>query len=432
MDLLLVGLNHQTASVALRERLYLPSDTLQGVMAMLYHHTNSVVELAIISTCNRFEVYASVDDIEGAKRDIISFMSDYFAISEQDLRPSLYTHTDDMLIEHVMKVASGLDSMVLGEAQILGQVSKALDDATQVHVTGAYIHRLFEAALHAGKRARTETEISQHTTSTSHAAALLMRQESAVVDPKVLILGAGEMAELAVLAIHRFALSHIAILNRTHSKAQAIANKFGIVAYEWSRLWEEILDADVVITATGAPHTILEYADLKRVMQQRTQPLMLIDIAVPRDIADDVAKIDGIKLFDIDALQYIVDNSLAARKACIPKVIKIIKEESERYQAWSKQRTVVPVIKELRQGVASVVEDELNQAINKLPDMSEAELEIVKRMAHRIMNKVLHAPTVNLRSRANDDDVDTYTTIVRELFALEINEPDDVVYIGHQ
>ncbi|MEO1290691.1 MAG: glutamyl-tRNA reductase, partial [Chloroflexota bacterium] len=292
--------------------------------------------------------------------------------------------------------------------------------------TGAYLHRLFEAAIHAGKRARTETEISQNTTSISHAAALLMHQESRTPNPKVMILGAGEMAELAVFAVHKYGLSHIAVLNRTYDKAQALADKYGVKAMEWSCLWEEIIDADVVITATGAPHTILHREDIQRAMSKRNKPLMLIDIAVPRDIANDVGIVDGVNLFDIDSLQHIVDSSLEARKACIPQVLSIIEDESNRYQMWVQQRAVVPVIKELRHGVQTVVQDELDQALNKLPDLSDDELAIVKRMAHRIMNKVLHAPTKNLRAHASDADVDVYTDIVRELFALETDESETI------
>lgn len=420
MALLLIGLNHKTAPVALRERLYVPSDSLQVVLKELKKASDVISELAIISTCNRFEIYAEVDDIMLAHQDIFDFVCLHYGLDEKILLEALYSHQDDLAIRHIMKVASGLESMVLGEAQILGQVNKALENASLAKTTGAIIHRLFESAIHAGKRARTETGISQHTTSISHAAAQLMRQESPVTDPKVLILGAGEMAQLAVYAIHKYGLSHIGVINRSYPKAQTLAEKFGTYAYEWSDLEAQLLNADVVISATGAQEAILTAYMMKHIMAQRQgHPLMLIDIAIPRDISADVAHIEGITLYDIDSLQDIVDSSLASRLACVPQVKTIIEQEADRYLAWLNERTVVPVIKELRHEVSAVIQTELDDAINKLPEMSSSELDVVKRMAHRIMNKVLHAPTVNLRSRASDNDVETYANVVRELFALD-------------
>lgn len=425
MALLLAGLNHRTAPLALRERLYVHSEMLGGVMTQLHRHSAHIDELAIISTCNRFEVYAATNDGLAAQQDVVDYLCEYFAISEPELYPGLYIQDGEAVVNHVMSVACGLDSMVLGEAQILGQVNAALEIASTAKTTGAHLHRLFEAAIHAGKRARTETKISRHTTSISHAAAMLMRQKLSGNDPDVLILGAGEMAQLAVLAIHKFGLSHIGVINRTHSKAQALATKFGAKAYAWSKLEERVLAADVLIAATGAPYAILHADFIRRIMSKRPgHQLMLIDIAVPRDIAPDVANVEGVSLYDVDSLQHIVDNSLAAREACVPQVNAIVEQESARFMQWLRERVVVPVIKTLRSEVATIVEDELNQAINKMPDISEAELEVVKRMAHRIMNKLLHAPTANLRAHASENDATAYAAMVQELFALD-NQPDD-------
>ena len=425
MTLLLVGSNHHTAPVELRERLYLESDTLQNVMQQLYRYSDSIKELAIISTCNRFEVYATVDEMLSAQENIINFMGEFFAIATSELLPALYIHEDELAIKHLMSVSAGLNSMILGEAQILGQVSKALEHATSASTTGAYIHRLFETAIHAGKRARSETKISQHTTSISHAAALLMRQNMTKPDPGVLILGAGEMAELAVFAVHKFGLSHVGVVNRTFENAQALATKFGAKAHPWSELDACLLDADVLITATGASHFLLDADYLKLMMQKRKgKEFVIVDIAVPRDIDPGATEITGIHYFDIDSLQHIVDDSLSAREACIPQVKAIIEEEASRYLQWLRERVLVPVIKDLRQEVASVVEDELKEAIQKMPELSDAELVVVKRMAHRITNKVLYAPTKTLRSRADDANVEIYAGIVRDLFALDTQSSD--------
>lgn len=430
MTLLLVGSNHRTAPVELRERLYLESGTLSTVLQQLHRHSDDISELAIISTCNRFEVYALVDDLSSAHANIIDFMCEYFLITEADLLSGIYSQIDEAVITHMMEVAAGLDSMVLGEAQILGQVSGALEHATSAQTTGATLHRLFESAIHAGKRARTETAISQYTTSISHAAALLMRQKSPLSDPKVLVLGAGQMAELAVFAMHKYALSHIGIVNRTYEKAKILAAKFGVKAHAWSELEHELSDADIVITATSAPHIIIYPDYIQNVMQSRSdKDLVLIDIAVPRNIASETGEINGVHLFDIDSLQHIVDNSLAARQACIPQVRTIIQDESNRFQKWLKERAVVPVIKELRQEVASMVQKELNEAIKKMPELSDTGVAVVKRMAHRITNKVLYAPTKNLRSHASNGDVETYTAMVRDLFALDSDSNNDSRYV---
>ncbi|GAB5492688.1 MAG: glutamyl-tRNA reductase [Phototrophicaceae bacterium] len=430
MTLLLVGSNYRTAPLELRERLYLDSSALDNVLQQLHHHSENIMELAIISTCNRFEVYVVADNLLSARSDIVNFMCAYFSIAESDLLDSIYYQIGELAIRHMMDVSAGLDSMVLGEAQILGQVTAALEYAVRAGTTGTILHRLFESAIHTGKRARTETAISQHTTSISHAAALLMRQQSAVSDPKVLILGAGQMAELAVFAFHKYKLSHIGVVNRSYNKAKALASKYGVYAHSWDSLEEELQDADVLVTATGAPHVLIEVDMIRTVMHSRPdKDLILIDIAVPRNIAAETAQLDGIQLFDIDSLQHIVDNSLAAREACIPQVEDIIKDESTRFQEWLKVRAVVPLIKDLRQEVALVVENELNEAINKIPELSDAGVEVVKRMAHRITNKVLYAPTKNLRAHASNSDIENYTAMVRELFALDSDKNDDCRYV---
>jgi glutamyl-tRNA reductase len=245
------------------------------------------------------------------------------------------------------------------------------------------------------------------------------------------VVGAGEMAELAVQAIHNFNLTNIGIVNRTFAHAQNLAGQCNAQAYEWSRLWEQLTVADVVITATGAPHTLLYDVDIKRVMKMRdNKPLMLVDIAVPRDIDSAVKNIEGVTLYDIDALQHIVDESLTAREACVPTVKNIIFEEVERYQNWLNERNVVPLIKDLRREVSSVVEAELQEALNKLPELSEQEQEIIKRMAHRIMNKVLHTPTISLREQASNGDGEKFANVVRELFSLNgVEAQEDELYV---
>lgn len=426
MALLVIGLNHRTTPVELRERLYLRAEKLYPVLTELRQHSAVIEENAILSTCNRLEIYVATQKVLEAERTILDFMSQYYEISHDELRPFLYVHQGQMAINHLMRVAAGLDSMVLGETQILGQVGNALECASTVSTTGTLLHRLFEAAMHTGKRARSETSISHHTTSISHAAALLVRNRLTVEDPYILVVGAGEMAELAVQAVHDFNLTNIGIVNRTFAHAQGLAGQCNAQAYEWSRLWEQLAVADVVITATGAPHTLLYDVDIQRVMMLRqNKPLMLVDIAVPRDIDSAIKNIKGVTLYDIDALQHIVDESLAAREACVPTVENIISEETERYWQWLNERNVVPVIKDLRREISSVVEAELQEALNKLTELSEQDQEVIKRMAHRIMNKVLHSPTTSLREQASNGNGEDFAKVVCELFALNGTKSND-------
>lgn len=422
MSLLLIGLNHRTTPIELREKLYLRADKLYPVLSELRQRHESIKEDVILSTCNRFEVYCGVRDVVQAETALVDYLCELYDLQLEEIRPHLYIRQDQTAVNHLMRVASGLDSMILGEAQILGQVGTALECAATVQTSGSYLHRLFQSALHAGKRARTETAISRHTTSVSHAAAQLVRHHFRDVpqQPSVMVMGAGEMAELAAQAMTDYDPSELVIVNRTYERAVKLAESVEAKAIEWSRVWEKMQEVDAVICATGAPHTVLHAEDIARVMTARAgKPLVLVDVAVPRDIHPAVDDLACVKVYDIDALNGVVDEAIAQRRACIPQVEAIIAEEAEAYWKWLNERTVVPVIKDLRCGVQSVVQSELNNALNKLGHLDDAEKDIVQRMAHRILNKVLHSPTMALRQHANEGDGEDYAAVVRELFALD-------------
>ena len=413
MPLQLIGLNHQTTPVALRERLYLRDTDLTCALSDL-QHTATVEGAIILSTCNRLELYFNGSH----EADVLHFLAAHSGLSANELRPYLYHKQGQAVIEHLLRVACGLDSLVLGETQILGQVNQAFQTAAHLSTPDTILHRLFEMALYTGKRARTETAISQASTSVSHAAAMLVHEKVYTAQPRILVLGAGEMAELAVFALHKYGYREIVVLNRTYAHAQTLAEKYGLQADDWSTLWEQLTQVDVVIAATGAPHILLDADNMRHVMSKRQQALLLVDIAVPRNIAPDVAAIEGIHLYDIDALKDIVDDNLALRQACIPQVEAIIHEESERYLHWLNERNVVPVICDLRRELSSVIDGELQAALQKLPELSEAEQAVIKRMAHRITNKVLHTPTTSLREHAANGNGSEFAAVVRELFDL--------------
>ena len=423
MALLLIGLNHRTTPVELREKLYLSSQALMPVLVELKNKSTVIQEDAIVSTCNRFEVYVAATDIAIAEEEVLTFLCNHYGMSCDDLRPHLYIQRHRAAVEHLMRVSSGLDSMILGEAQILGQVGKALECSTTVSTSGTLLHRLFEAAMHTGKRARTETAISQYTTSVSHAAALLVRDKLQHDNPYIIVIGAGEMAELAASALQDHNMHNIAIINRTFDNAKELAEKLNIQAYIWSQLWEQLAKADVVIAATGAPHTILYKADMETVVREREQShMIMVDVALPRDIDPEIDKLSAITVYDIDDLHQVVDENIAAREACVPAVQSIIFEEQDKYWQWLSERNVVPVIRDLRREIETVVQAELQDALRKLGELDEQERSVVERMAHRIMNKVLHSPTVSLREQAANGNGEEVATVVRDLFNLP-NEP---------
>lgn len=424
MTVLLIGLNHKTTPVELRERLFLEVDQRGALLTDLLRTVRVITEAAVLSTCNRLEVYAEVDDIVGAEREIVRQLCAVCRIDESTLRLHLYIMQERRAVQHLLHVASGLDSMILGEPQILGQVAQAFEDAHSVQTTGAVIGRLFSQAIHTGKRARTETAISQHTMSVSHAAALLAKEQTHDETAKVLIVGAGEMAELAVAAMHQHGFGQIGVINRTFAHAQQLAETVDGVAYEWSRLWDVMAVVDVVITATGAPHTIFYPEDVRRVIDQRGQKaLIFIDVAVPRDVDASVRQVTGARVYDIDDLQRVVDANLAQRKACIPDVSAIIDDEEARFTEWLASRDVVPVIADLRQKIHDVAQNEVDHALNRLDHLSDADKAVIQQLAHRIVNKVLHHPTVSLKEHAAQGDAADFSQVVRELFALNVRVP---------
>lgn len=418
MNIHLVGLSHQTTPVELREQFNITGEALHSALL----HLNAIVqEGVILSTCNRFEVVvADVADHMTLETYLIDFLCAHHKISADTLRTYLYSKSDETAAMHLMRVASGLDSMILGETQILGQMNTAFETAHDLGTTGTTLNRLFNVALHAGKRAHAETTISQQTLSVSHAAATLVRHEAGT-QAKVLVIGAGEMAELAIVAAHSRGLEDVAIINRTYSHAQEMSEKHQTTVYEWNELWERLSEVDAVISATGAPHLVLYATDLARVIEKRVDkdPLVMVDIAVPRDIDPQAADMDGLKIFDIDDLQRTVDDTLTQRQACIPQVNAIIAEEVNGFTDWLNSRAIVPLITGLRRKVEDVVQNEVTDALQRLNHLDQSDQEVIQRLAHRIINKVLHEPTVSLREHAARGEAQEISKVVRDLFALE-------------
>lgn len=432
MSIILVGLNHQTAPVALREQLSLSGCALDmalqelgaGAGAKQYPDRAGlrriIHESVILSTCNRLELVATTGNPAVASETIPAFFAGLQGLSVDSLHPHLYFLDEQAAVEHLMRVAAGLESLVLGEPQILGQVTDAFTRAQGAGTTGLVLSQLFARAVHAGKRARSETAISRHSTSMSHAAAnLAAAAHGDLQNADVLIVGAGEMAELAGTALHEKGARRVSCINRTYARAEWLARRFEGQALAWSRLSEALASADVIVTATGAPHTVIFRDDVARVLATRNgRPLVIVDIALPRDVEPATGDLPGVTLYDMDQLQEAVDANLAQRRAAIPQVEAIVRQEAGEFFCWLAGRQVVPVLVDLRCKVEAMAKVELDSAIRLLDGSDPRTQEAMTLLTHRLVRKLLHEPTVRLKTEAANGNGIVYADALRELFAL--------------
>jgi glutamyl-tRNA reductase len=366
------------------------------------------------------EIYAFAREIASGRAAIESFLSRLQGLPPSTLKPHLYFMHDRNAVTHLMRVAAGLDSMILGESQILGQVVHAYQSGRTANTCGPVLSQLFTQAAHMGKRARTETEISRHTTSVSHAAALLAEEKvGALKQARILVIGAGEMAQVAVQAFQSRGAEHISVINRTYSSAQDFAAQIGVQPIPWHQLDRAVAETDVLTSATGAPHIILGADDIQRVLPRRDgRNLICIDIALPRDIAEAVGDLPGVEYFDLDDLQTVVDENMAQREATVPQVERMIMEEVQSFSDWLSSRQVVPVITDLRAWANEIASSELGKALNRMEHISDEDRKVVELLAHRIVNKLLYQPTLSLRKQAAHGNGYVHAAIVRDLFGL--------------
>jgi glutamyl-tRNA reductase len=425
--ILLMGLNHTTAPIGLRERLAINNACLSDALAQLCqpndHCTARLYEGAILSTCNRLEVYATGDDVEGGYESLIRFVCLYRELDAGDFSHALYCKSDAEAVQHLMRVACGLDSMVTGEPQILGQVTAAYQTALKQGVAGSVLNALFQRAIRAGKRTHTETAISEHATSVpSVAATLAERVTGGLRGRTVLVMGAGEMGEIAARAIMTRGATGIIVANRTYDRALALARQLGGEAMPFDQQIEALARADIVVTTTDAPHVILTREKVATAMARRPgRPMVIVDIAVPRDTDPAVANIPGVRLYDIDDLRSVVNGNLEARQREMPRAEAIAAQEAQDFMCWFETLEVVPTIADLREWAETVKVQELTKALRRLGNLNEREREVVCALAHGLVNKLLHEPTVQLKQRAVQGDGHLYAGVVRELFGLEEN-----------
>jgi glutamyl-tRNA reductase len=426
MQIIRAGLSHKTAPVEIREMLAL-SDLSAALKTLVPGNgcgPGYALEGAILSTCNRLEVYAAVECGGCGQEEILNYLSGISGASRAAFEPYVQVCQDDAAVAHLCEVACGLDSMVLGESQIQGQVAEAYQLA-QVHgVAGPVTNALFRAALRAGKRARTETAIGEHATSISHVAVELALQIFDELATKtVLLLGAGEMAELAAKNLVDNGTGHLLVVNRSVGRAASLAKQYGGEALGWDRLTQAIWRSDIVISSTSAPHPILHPDIVSAAMHMRhNRPLFIIDIAVPRDVEPAVGDLTNVFLYDIDDLHQVVEANLEQRRREVPRVQAIVQEEAGEFMAWLRARDVVPTIVDLRQHVDGIREAELEWAMQKLDHLSDRERSVVLAFSQRLVNKILHHPTVRLKEYASGSEVYRYTDVVRDLFGINDGE----------
>jgi glutamyl-tRNA reductase len=422
MPLFAVGLSHRTAPVEVRESADFARAGLETALRALAARGLGP-EGVVLSTCNRAEVYL-VADSEHAAEPIGQFFSDYHRIERSTLSRHLYCHRGVEAARHLFRVAAGLDSLVVGEPQILGQVKAAYAAAQQQQATGAVTHRLFHAALTTGKRVRSETGVGDGAVSVSYAAIGLARKILGNLEGlNVLILGAGEMAKLTGVHLSTHGVRPVTIVSRTLPAAEVLAKQLGGRAAPWADLEAALADADILVTATGAAETVLSRTRIAEVMRlRRHRSLFIIDIAVPRDVEPDAGKLEQVFLYNIDDLQGIVRENLTRRSTELARAEAIVTEEVARFASWLQSREILPTVVALRQRFEAIRLAELERLAPKLSGLTpeaRARLEDVTRL---IVEKLLLEPTQQLKSVSDDSLVVSYADALNRLFNLTDEE----------
>lgn len=420
MHILTVGLNYKTAPVEIRERLTFSEDTLDEAMKALKNQ-KSILENVIISTCNRTEIYAVVDQLHTGRYYIKQFLADWFEIDKEEFTPYLRITENDGALEHLFRVSTGLDSMVLGETQILGQVKQAFLTSQQTKTTGTIFNELFKQAITFGKRAHKETEIGEHAVSISYAAVELAKKVFGTLENKhIAILGAGKMGELAAKNLQGSGASDITVINRTVEKAKNLAAKFNAKAEPIEHLYDILTKADILISSTGSNSVVIKKEELKKVQQQReNKNLFLVDIAVPRDIDPEIRSIDNVFLYDIDDLQGIVDSNLEARKTAAEKIEILIEKEIVGFKEWLKTLGVVPVISALRNKALRIQQETMKSIERKMPDLTVREKKVLNKHTKSIINQMLKEPITQAKELAGSNDAENALQLFVDIFGIE-------------
>ncbi len=424
MNFLIVGLNHKSAPIEIREKLSFPSETIQEPLTKLCS-LKAINEGVILSTCNRVEVMGVTNDVDKGLWQIKSFLSNFHGISMPELDPHLYTYSCEEAVRHIFRVACSLDSMVVGEPQILGQVKEAFGYATEYGTSGVIINKLFHKAFNVAKRVRTETKISSNAVSISYAAVELAKKIFGELKGKsVMLIGAGEMGELAARHLVNNGIKEIFIANRTFERAVNMAKDFNGTPVMLREIVHYLKRVDIIITSTASRDFIITPEMVKEAMRERrNSPAFFIDIAVPRNIDPKVNKVSNVYLFDVDSLQNVVAANLKEREKEARYAEKIVMEELEGFCQWVSSLNVVPTIKALRERFEEIRKQEVEKTLPRLKNITEKEKKSLEAMTSAIINKILHHPVTHLKKEHDSAEGDLYVEATRKLFNL--NDKDE-------
>lgn len=425
MNIIVVGLSHKSASVDIREKVAFSPNSIEKPLQELCA-LEGIVEGIIVSTCNRVEIYATTRDIAGGIARIRRFIADFHHIPHDTLDPHLYSHHGEAAIRHVFRVASSLDSMVVGEPQILGQIKTSYGYAAEYKASGVILNRFLHKAFSVAKRVRTETRIASSAVSVSFAAVELAKKIfGSLADKTVMLIGAGEMCELAARHFLNNGAKGVLVTNRTFERAQKLAEEFGGEAVPFEQLFEHLHRADIVLTSTGATQFIITPDDLDAVVRRRRmQPMFMIDIAVPRDIDPAVNELDAIYLYDMDDLQQVIAANLEGRKQEAEKAEAIIAEEINQFYKWVATLEVTPTIVALRNRFDELRRIELERTLAAWKDAPPDAAKRLESLTSALLNKILHHPTSTLKKGGQGNRIDLYLDALHALFDLN-HLPDE-------
>lgn len=424
MEIVAVGVDHKAAPVAVREMLAFTPSQMDLALSALHERT---VECVLLSTCNRTEAYAIVPSVEDGQRAIVDFLAHFHRSPSDHFIQYLFSLSGMDAVRHLFSVASGLESMILGEPQVLGQVRAAFVAASARTTAGPILSRVFLQAIKVGKRVRAETSISRSAVSISHAAVeLAKRRLGSLAGRSVLLIGAGQMGELAARNLLDNGCAALTVANRTYNRAASLAARFGGSAAGLSLLPQLLAEVDIAVSCTGAPSLVVTRPMLEDALARRNgRPLFLIDIAVPRDIDPGAAELQGVDVYDIDDLHGLCVHNLAQRQLAAERAKGIIATELDEFEMWWGSRDVVPTIKALRDRAEEIRQSELRRALARMGGLSERDMSTLEALTTGIVNKMLHLPTVRLKNRCREEYGSVYAMALRDLFGLEERRAPD-------
>lgn len=419
-EIIIIGLNHKTAPIELRECLAFSEDEVETALDALMEKA-AINEVALLSTCNRVEVLMVAEDNSEALESTKTFLSQFKEVPISEFKDAFYIHQGEAAVQHLFAVASSLDSMVVGEPQILGQVKNAYKSASQRKTSGVILNKLMHRTFSVAKRIRTETGIGDHAVSISYAAIELGRKIFGTLeDKKVLLVGAGEMAELAVEHLIRNRVGTIYVTNRTFENGLELANKFKGHAIRFEEITDHLQHVDIIISSTGSPTYTITHEQVKGIMRsRRNRPVFLIDIAVPRDIDPDINNLTNAYVYDIDDLQDVVEYNIDDRNKAAIQGGRIVDEAVIHFREWYDNLDVVPTIKALRQKAETIAKAEVERTLRTLNHLSEKDGLAIQKMTSALISKLLHDPVLSLKNSGKHDAKSEFLDITRKLFNLD-------------